>query len=288
MHVVHKIDIQIVTPSVKLIIPFICLTKQYRLHKFTDMTHINLIYSDSFEMIQNNFKGKIHLQYRRLHGNPPSLCPAVMERYVEQRAFLNCREVKASGAVREHLRYIVMGRPCSPLGPVSVHVHKTRQHGRQTGGLKSVHSCRVRGYRDMVGLLTTGVLQCMDTGPSGQTSWEGRLSAKHFISCQQALQAGKRNLTISFLGFCFGPSCDRVISRVLGTDITVKSVRILLMKRKQMEKMPRLWVFTVLLFISKVQISKCILFCSHSSCWVIPIFRSKCCTYTAKWNRPRN
>lgn len=71
-------------------------------------------------MIQKNyFKGKISLQYKnqvtRLHGNPPSLSPAVMERYVEQRVLTNCREVKAWGAVREHLR----GHSCSLLGPVS-------------------------------------------------------------------------------------------------------------------------------------------------------------------------
>lgn len=96
-----------------------------------------------------------------------------------------------------------------------VHVHRTRQHGRQTGGLTS--PCTVtglpclRGYRDMAGSLTTGVLQCMDTDSSGKIGCEGRLSVRHYISCQQVLQAPECHLTLSFLGFlqiCFGPSCD--------------------------------------------------------------------------------
>lgn len=64
----------------------------------------------------------------------------------------------------------------------------------------------------MVGSLTTGVLQRMDTGPSGKIGWEGRLSLKLSVSCQQASQAHKCHLTISFLGFlqvCFVPSCDQ-------------------------------------------------------------------------------
>lgn len=237
------------------------------------MTHINLICSDSFEMIQNNFKGKIHLQYRnqvmRLHGNSPSLCPAVMERYVEQRVLTNCREVKASGAVREHLRYIRM-TPCSPLGPVSGTCSQNQaaqETNRRTH--KSMHSHRVRDHRDMVGLHTTRVLQCMDTNRSGQTGWEGRLSTKRCISCQQALQTCKCVSTISFYISCKSALVllvATVISRALGTDITIKSVRILLMKTKQVEKMTRLWVFTFLLYISKVQISKCVLICSRSSC----------------------
>lgn len=58
----------------------------------------------------------------------------------------------------------------------------------------------------MMGSLTTGMLQCMDTGPSGKIGWEGRSSVKHSIR-----QAHKCPLTINFLGFLqtyFGPSCD--------------------------------------------------------------------------------
>lgn len=169
-------------------------------------------------MIQNHFKGKISLQYRsqvtRLHGNRPSLWPAVMERCVGQRVLISWREVKACG---EHLRYSMTGDTPALLWDLSqVQVHRTRQHGRQTGGLKSPCTItglpRLRGYRDMVGSLTTGVLQCMDTGSSGKIACEGRLSVRHYISCQQVLQAPKCHLTLSFLGFlqmCFGPSCDQ-------------------------------------------------------------------------------